>query len=237
MEPEEDKFAFVQLTARYISRDGSMIITRVSTNRLPVAESVSDYVKHVDDEVVSVLLSKNAVYRSVHGREETEDTKDKVVAGDPATLEKLAYEAQLDLDATVQRISGAFRLLGLEEKTKSMDIENGHEEKEAVVLSSSLDFAFPPQLSGCLRRLYHLRRGALISPGPLRSVDDRAEFRQLFLRFTLADCLGMLAPKLWSTGHVANGRSASSMTAMIPFPPETMALWDAVCAMGVTIFQ
>ena len=235
MEPEEDKFAFFQLTARSISRDGKMMITRVSTHRLPVADSISDYVNNVDDEVVSVLLAKNAVYRSVHGREETEDTKDKVVAGDPATLDRLAYEAQLDLDATIQRISGAFRLLGLEEKTKKMDLDGGPDQKKEVsVPPSSLELAFPPQLSGCLHRLYHLRRGALISPGPLRSVDDRADVRQLFLRFTLEDCLGMMAPKLWSTGYVENSRDASNMTSMTPFPAETMALWDAVCTTDLT---
>ena len=235
MEPDEDKFAFFQLTARTISRDGTTMITRVSTHRHAVADSISDYVNNVDDEVVSVLLAKNAVYRSVHGREETEDTKDKVVAGDPATLDKLAYEAQLDLDATIQRISGAFRLLRLEEKTKKMDLEGGLDEtKEVSVPPSSLDLAFPPQLSGSLHRLYHLRRGALISPGPLRSVDDRADVRQLFLRFTLEDCLGMMTPKLWSTGYVENGRDASTMSAMTPFPAETMALWDAVCTTDLT---
>ncbi len=115
---EEDLHSFFQATVRFISRDGKNMITRVCTRRLPVADSVSDYVKNLDDQVVSVLLAKGAVYRSIHGREETEETKDKVVAGDPETLEKLAYDAQLDLDATIQRISGAFRLLGLEEKTR-----------------------------------------------------------------------------------------------------------------------
>jgi hypothetical protein len=38
-----------------------------------------------------------------------------------------------------------------------------------------------------------------------------------------------MAPKLWSTGYVENSRDASNMTAMTPFPAETMALWDAVC--------
>lgn len=203
------------------------MITRVCTHRFEVAKSVSDYVKHADDEVVSVLLAKGAVYRSLHGREETEDTKDKVVAGDPETLERLAYDAQLDLDATVQRISGAFRLLGLEESTKNLDLESGREEKK-LSSPSSLDFAFPPQLREGLRRLYHLRRGALISPGPMRSMDDRAEVRQLFLRFPLQDCVGMMAPNLWSTGNLENVRNPSSVSSLNPFPAETLALWDAV---------
>lgn len=118
MDPEEDEYAFFQLTSRFLDISGRTMITRVSTHRLKVASTVKEYVEKIDDEVVSVLLAKSAVYRSLHGRDETEDTKDKVVAGDADTLEKLAYEAQLDLDATIQRISGAFRLLGLEEQTK-----------------------------------------------------------------------------------------------------------------------
>lgn len=222
MIPEDDDHAFFQLTVRFISQDGKTLITRVCTHRFPVADSVSDYVKNVDDQVVSVLLAKGAVYRALHGREETEETKDKVVAGDLETIETLAYEAQLDLDATIQRISGAFRLLALEEKTRSIDLDFGREEKKESS-PSSLDFAFPPQLADCLRRLYHLRRGALISPGPLRSMDDRAEVRHLFLRFPLADCLGMMAPNLWSTGNLENSENKDQM---IPFPAETMALWD-----------
>jgi len=229
VEPEEDKLAFVQLIARFLSPDGKTMITRVSTSQLPVAESVSDFVANVNDEAITVVLAKNAVYRSVHGREETDDTMHKVVAGDPATLEKLAYEAQLDLDATIQRISSSFRLLGLEEKTKNMDLGGDREEKkESSEPLSSMDLAFPPQLANCVRRLYHLRRGALISPGPLRSADDRADARELFLRFTLEDCLGMMSPKLWSTGYLGDGKVAF-IPPMNPFPAETMALWDAVC--------
>lgn len=91
---------------------------------------------------------------------------------------------------------------------------------------SSLDFAFPPQLKDTLSRLYHLRRGPLISPGPMRSMDDRAEIRGLFLRFPLEDCIQMMAPSMWSTGVLAGISSAWNV--MDPFPAETLALWDSV---------
>jgi hypothetical protein len=51
------------------------------------------------------LLGKEAVYRSMFGRETTEDTE--VETPDAAHLESLAYD-QRDIDATIQRISGAF---------------------------------------------------------------------------------------------------------------------------------
>ena len=52
--------------------------------------------------------------RSMYGREISEDTE-QVLAPGKEQLEQLAYEAQRDLDATIQRISGAFRLLRLEQ--------------------------------------------------------------------------------------------------------------------------
>lgn len=115
---EEDEYAFFQLVSRYISSDGDVEITRVFSFKFHVAEDVGDFLGSVNDEAMSVALAKVAVYRSLHGREETDDTRDMTAAGDTNTQEKLAYDTQLDLDATIQRISGAFRLLDLEKQTK-----------------------------------------------------------------------------------------------------------------------
>jgi hypothetical protein len=106
----EEEYATFQCTARYV--DGKTLVTRVSTHRLAIAKDVSSFLDEVDEEVVPVLLGKEAVYRSMYGREVDGVSLD---ATDPAQLEKLAYEAQRDMDATIQNISGAFRLLGLEE--------------------------------------------------------------------------------------------------------------------------
>ena len=97
------------------------------------------------------------------------------------------------------------------------------EEGGVMASHSSLDFAFPPELADALRCLYHLRRGPLLSPGPMRSMDDRASARELFLRFPIEHCLNMMAPRLWSSGganHISNQ--------MEPVPAETLALWDNV---------
>jgi hypothetical protein len=88
-----------------------------------------------------------------------------------------------------------------------------------------MDFAFPPELSDAVRRLYHLRRGPLVSPGPLQSMDDRAEKRSLFLRLPLDACLCMMAPSLWTSGSIHAGLATNlSETA----PPETLVLWENV---------
>ena len=115
---EDDDYAFFQLVSRYISRTGDEEITRVYSFKMPIAEDVNDFLGSVDDEAMSVVLAKAAVYRSLYGRDETDDTRDLTTAGDISMQEKLAYDTQLDLDATIQRISGAFRLLDLENNTQ-----------------------------------------------------------------------------------------------------------------------
>ena len=114
----EDTHAFFQLTARYIDRNGKKLITRVCTYRFEVATDVGEFVESTESEALAVILGKIAVYRTLHGREETDDVRDRVVAGDTDLLEKLAHETQLDIDATIQRISGAFRLLDLGSSTR-----------------------------------------------------------------------------------------------------------------------
>lgn len=209
---EDDEYAFFQVVSRYLSRRGDFEITRVCSIKMEIAKDINDFLESVDDEVTSVVLGKVAVYRSLYGREETDSIRDVTTAIDANAQEKLAFDTQTDLDATVQRISGAFRLLDL-----------GKSKSKTGSSPSSFDFAFPPQLKGTLNRLYHLRRGHLISPGPMQSIDDRAGSRKFFIRFPLEVCLKMIRPSLWSTGSIG---ISSGWDSMIPFPAETLALWD-----------
>jgi len=224
---EDDEYAFFQFVSRYASPAGDEEITRVFSYKLSVAKDVNDFISSIDDEAMSVVLAKVAVYRTLHGREETSDTRDITASGDAKAQEELAYDTQLDIDATVQRVSGAFRLLGLEEKSRSYSKRPKSKSKSRKKNSeSSLDLAFPPQLHETLNRLYHLRRGPLISPGPMRSMDDRAESRRLFLRFPLEDCLQMIRPTVLSTGSIDGISSPWQWDKMLPFPAETLILWD-----------
>jgi hypothetical protein len=90
-----------------------------------------------------------------------------------------------------------------------------------------MDFAFPPELSDALRRLYHFRRSPFLSPGPLQSLDDRSEVRSLFVRFPLEDCLMMMAPTLWGSGDL-QAAMANLSPSFEEIPPETLSLWDEV---------
>jgi hypothetical protein len=104
------------------------------------------------------------------------------------------------------------------------------EEGGIAASTSSLDFAFPPELADALHRLFHLRRGALLSPGPLQSADDRAEMRSLFLRLPLDDCLCIMAPSLWSA-EMNGGNGEISLETI---PSDTLTLWDNVSQERVT---
>ncbi len=106
----DDRHVVFQCIVRFVDPATQELVTRVSTDRLPVALSVNDFLESSDEEAVPVILGKEAVYRSIVGREEEE-----TAAAEMDRVEYLAYESQNDLDATVHRISGAFRLLGLEE--------------------------------------------------------------------------------------------------------------------------
>ena len=217
------KYALFQCTARYLEEDGTVLVTRVITHRLPVAKSVHDFLAGMDESVVPVVLGKETVFRSLVGREEAEGTETMMV--DPVRMEVLAFEAQCDLDNTIHRISGAFRILGLVEgkngRRDSLDDEEGGH-APVLTASSALDFAFPPELADALHRLFHLRRGSMVSPGPMRSFDDRAELRSLFLRLPLEDCLCMMAPSLWS----CRVDGLPGLPPLEPVPSDTLALWD-----------
>lgn len=106
----DDRYVVFQCIVRFLDPATQELVTRVSTERLPVALNVNDFLESSDEQAVPVILGKEAVYRSIVGREEEE-----TAAAEMDRVEYLAYEAQNDLDATVHRISGAFRLLGLEE--------------------------------------------------------------------------------------------------------------------------
>jgi len=101
------------------------------------------------------------------------------------------------------------------------------EEGGIKALGSSIDFAFPPVLADALRRLYHLRRGPLLAPGPIQSMDDRAEVRSLFMRLPLEECLSMMTLTLWSSGPL-DSPDLIAASSMEKVPPETVALWENV---------
>lgn len=217
---QAEEHAFFQFIVRFVDFSRQNLVTRVTSHRLSVANDVGEFLEAIDEEVVPVLLAKEAVYRSMFGRDADVDQPFHAAYVDE--LDSLAHDAQQDLDNTVFRISGAFRLLSLVKGTKSIDLT---EEGGIKATGTSMDFAFPPELSDALRRLYHLRRGPLLSPGPVQSADDRVEIRSLFVRFPLDDCLSMMAPSLWSSGSLLDALN-SNETILEDVPPETLALWE-----------
>jgi hypothetical protein len=115
---QNDEFVFIQCTVRYVEENGETLVTRVSTHRISVAKSAGEFLEAVDEEVIPVLLGKEAVYRAMFGRELTPENEPESTAHS-GQADNLAYDSQRDLDVTVHRISGAFRLLTLEKGTRT----------------------------------------------------------------------------------------------------------------------
>ena len=64
----------------------------------------------------------------------------------------------------------------------------------------------------------------MLSPGMIRSLDDRAQLRDLYLRLPLDDCLCMMAPSLWSV----NITGQDFAPPLSPVPSDTLTLWNTV---------
>jgi hypothetical protein len=113
---QNEEHAFFQGIVRFVDATGQRLITRVTSHRLSVASDVGEFLEAIDEEVVPVLLGKEAVYRSMFGRDADSDNPFHAAYTDE--MDSLAYEAQQDLDNTIFRISSAFRLLSLVQGTK-----------------------------------------------------------------------------------------------------------------------
>ena len=108
--------AFFQHIVRFVDMSRKSLVTRISSHRLSVANDVGEFLEAINEEVVPVLLAKEAVYRATFGR--GVDLDNSFCAAYIDDLDKFANDAQQDLDNTVFRVSGAFRLLSLVQGTK-----------------------------------------------------------------------------------------------------------------------
>ena len=143
-----DEHAHVQGVTRYVDRDGQFLVTAVTTHRLAVAHNVGEFLDAIDEQVVPVLLAKEAVYRSMFGREQV-DVAHPFLAPHAGQLDDLAYDAQQDLDNTISRISGAFKLLRLEHGTRR------------CVGPRQIDLLFEIRLTRCVSVFHSLAPSAL----------------------------------------------------------------------------
>ena len=112
-----NEHAFFQFIVRFVDICQQVLVTRITSHRLSVANDVGEFLEAVDEEVVPVLLAKEAVYRSMFGRDAEIDHPFHSAAY-LDEVDRFAYDAQQDLDNSVFRISGAYRLLSLVQGTK-----------------------------------------------------------------------------------------------------------------------
>lgn len=109
---QREPYAFFQFIVRYV--EGDTLVTRMASRRLSIARNAGEFLDSVDEDAVAVILGKEAVYRSMYGREVVTNTEPPPAAAGEF-LKSLATDSQRDLDTTIQRISGGYRLLRLEQ--------------------------------------------------------------------------------------------------------------------------
>ncbi len=103
------KYAHFQFVTRFMDpQNGIDLITRVSTQRIPITKDESTFLQSLNDEVIPVILAKEAAYRSMVSQEEDDDGYLNLVVQQDH-VEQYASNSRRDLDATVHAISKAYR--------------------------------------------------------------------------------------------------------------------------------
>eukprot|EP00592_Proboscia_alata_P002243 CAMPEP_0194366936 /NCGR_PEP_ID=MMETSP0174-20130528/15053_1 /TAXON_ID=216777 /ORGANISM="Proboscia alata, Strain PI-D3" /LENGTH=1108 /DNA_ID=CAMNT_0039142453 /DNA_START=48 /DNA_END=3374 /DNA_ORIENTATION=+ len=233
---QERQYAYFQFVTRCVNSQGTELITRVFTHRMTLSTSVHDFLDGVQEDILPVLLAKEAVLRCVlggsgrmsygsSGGSSSSATSTGLYSGNEEE-ETSSEVARRDLDATVNRISRAYRLLGMSSHLSDLISQDS----DAMMRhQSSFQFAFPPELADMLKLLHHLRRGSLLNAS-LLSVDDRCSLRALFLRLPHQECHLMLSPVVFSTrvNTVCPADPPNLLIELEEVPPQTLALWDDV---------
>jgi len=108
---DDPHFAHFQFVVRYVNplneRD---IVTRVITQRVPIAQSVQNFLEGLNDDAVSVILGKEAAYRSMSLQFGFDSSfQSQVDKARELSEDLLAEEARKDLDRTIYLISQAYK--------------------------------------------------------------------------------------------------------------------------------
>jgi len=107
--PNEHPYAHFQFVTRFIDPDHSTVfVTRVATQRIAISKDEYDYMSSLNDEVIPIVLAKEAAFRSMVIKGNEGDDRFNLVV-DQLDVDSCAFAAQTDLDATVHAISKAYR--------------------------------------------------------------------------------------------------------------------------------
>jgi hypothetical protein len=108
--PDQCSHVHFQFVTRYIDPvDNTKFITRVATQIVVVSADDSKYLDSLNEKVITILLAKEAAFRSMISKTDDEDDRFNVVLDAPG-IDACAFEAQRDLDATIYMISASYDL-------------------------------------------------------------------------------------------------------------------------------
>ena len=120
---DRNQFAHFQIVVRYVNpRNKVELITRVITERLLTTDNEIQFLNDVNEDALCVVLAKEAAYRAMHIRKDTDTElngnkiRDPFVMQNQTTLandevEFSTAESQRNLDTTIHFITRARKLL------------------------------------------------------------------------------------------------------------------------------
>lgn len=107
--PDQYSYVHFQFITRYVDpMDSSKLITRVATQVVSFSTDYSVYLDSLDEGVITILIEKEAAFRSMISRRNEDDDRFNIVL-DETDIDECSSEAQNDLDATIHMISTSFR--------------------------------------------------------------------------------------------------------------------------------
>lgn len=207
---DEHNYAHFQFITRHLDfQDRNSIITRVITQRVPIARSDKEIFQSLNEEVIAVLLGKEAAFRCMV-TESSKHNKEYLTV-DPAEINTFAQEVQNDIDATVHSMFKAYQ-------TYSLQTDDSE-------FSDSNEYTIPPDLCNAIKYLHHFRRGEILGSA-VQSVDERTLMRDAMIRLPKEDCLKMMAPCFWKCDIDTEHHEFK------PVPASTLVLWDKSIIVG-----
>ena len=203
---DEHHYAHFQFITRYLDlHDRNFVITRVISQRVPIARDDKEIFQSLNEDAIAVLLGKESAFRCMVA--ESSKTSKEYLSVYPVEINTFAEEVQNDIDATVHSIFKAYQTFNIR--------------KNDTGLSDTDNFNIPPDLCNTIKYLHHFRRGEILGSA-VQSIDERALLRDAMLRLPKEECLKIMAPCFWKCDIDASNHKFK------PIPASTLVLWNKV---------
>jgi len=106
---QRDEYAYFQFVVRFVNQNTAQLVTRVFNHRLSTSKEASNFIENVVEDVIPIVLGREAAYRTIIRGKSSSVGGDNIMAS--YDDEVLSSEVRKDLDTTIYNISKAYRQL------------------------------------------------------------------------------------------------------------------------------